>query len=312
VEGEESLPDTNGDVAVYVTRRIINGVSESDIAWQPLTGGEAQVLALPGPDTNPSVSGSLIAFERRDPSSSSPNYDVMLYDLRSQVLYRLTNTPESESLSDISVEPDGLARVVWTVRQNGDLNLYAFVFRLPGDCEPPTIGDPAAVCASPGARPLVGSLQVTRSTSEPEVVSTPIEASGTGVLCVDNGHEGTRATEGWVWLSGGLKVGPEDFGEDVEGLAQVVPLQGPVLLSAQVDAAAGSAFQVRLYGDLTCDLGPDGGSGDDAESRQGEVLVPIPLAAGLGRVEGSHYFVPSGYEGVVTTSGKLEGSSHPE
>ncbi|HYO69657.1 MAG TPA: hypothetical protein VEU33_26635, partial [Archangium sp.] len=225
-EGEESLPDTNGEVVAYVTRSTVGGVVESDIAWQPVGGGEVRRLALPGVDTHPNVSGPLIAFERRDASSAAPNFDVVLYDLRTQTYYRLTETPESETLSDISMGADGLVRVAWTVRQGGHLNVYAYVFRLPADCTRSPIRDAAAVCASPGTRSLLGSLVVSRSEGAPEVVSTEFDSTGTGVLCVDNGFEASPATAGWVWLGVGLHVGPDELREDVTSVARRVPLQG--------------------------------------------------------------------------------------
>ena len=42
-EGEESQPDTNGFIAVYVTQHTVNGVTEQDIAWQPVEIGRAHV-----------------------------------------------------------------------------------------------------------------------------------------------------------------------------------------------------------------------------------------------------------------------------
>jgi hypothetical protein len=310
LEGEESQPDTNGQVVAYVTRRTVDGVVDADIAWQSVGGGEARHLPLPGPDSNPNVSGPLIAFERREASSTSPNFDIMLYDLRTQTFYRLTETPESESLNDISVDPDGLARVVWSVRENGDLNVYAYTFRLPPtDCTPqPTIESPEEVCASPGTRPLLGSLQVTRSTGDSEVVSTRFVSNGTGVLCVDNGFEGTPATVGWVWLGLGLSVGPYDFGHDVKSVARVVPLQGESTLSAQVEGEPGSAFRVRVYGEKSCEAPPldDGMKG--AETRYGQFVPSEPLGSGSEKTLLSHYFVPSGYEGRRESPGSGEGT----
>ncbi len=308
LEGEESQPDTNGEVVAYVTRRTVDGVTEADIAWQPVVGGEARRLPLPGPDSNPNVSGPLIAFERREASSTSSNFDIMLYDLRTQTFYRLTETPESESLNDISVEPDGMARVVWSVRENGDLNVYAYTFRLPPtDCAPqPTVEAPEEVCASPGTRPLLGSLQVTRSTGNSEVLSTQFAANGTGVLCVDNGFEGSPATAGWVWLGLGLSVGPEDFGQDVKSLALVIPLQGESTLSAQVEGAPGSAFRVRVYGESSCEFPPvdDGLTG--AESLHGQFVPSEPVGSGSEKALLSSYFVRSGYEGRLESPGRGE------
>jgi hypothetical protein len=304
LEGEESQPDTNGQVVAYVTRRTVDGVVDADIAWQSVGGGEARHLPLPGPDSNPNVSGPLIAFERREASDTSPNFDIMLYDLRTQTFYRLTETPESESLNDISVEPDGLVRVVWSVRENGDLNVYAYTFRLPPtDCVPsPVIESPEEVCASPGTRPLLGSLQVTRSTGEPEVLSTRFVSQGTGVLCVDNGFEGTPATAGWVWLGLGLSVGPEEFGHDVKGLARVLPLQGETTVSARVAGAPGSAFRVRVYGESSCESPPVDDGLTDAEPRHGQFVPSVAMGSDSEKTLLSHYFVPSGYEGPVASS----------
>lgn len=307
-EGEESLPDTNGEVVVYVTRSLVNGVPESDIAWQPVGGGEVHRLALAGVDTHPNVSGPLIAFERRDASSATPNFDVVLYELRTQTYYRLTETPESETLSDISLGPDGLVRVVWTVRQNGDLNVYAYVFRLPSECTRSPIKDAAAVCASPGGRSLLGSLVVSRSEGAPEVVSTDIEGTGTGVLCLDNGFQASPATAGWVWLGAGLQVGPDELHEDVTSVARKVPLQGRRALSAQVAGGPGSAFRVRLYGEMTCDVGLKDVPSQDTEVRYGQ-LVPAGVDAMRGKAAFTRYFVPSGYEGQLGRGGGSEGST---
>lgn len=301
-EGEESLPDTNGDVVAYVTRSVVDGVSESDIAWQPVGGGEAHRLSLPGTDTNPNVSGPLIAFERWDASSATPNFDLMLYDLRTQTYYRLTDTPGSESLSDISVDSTGRVRVVWTARQSGNLNVYAFVFNLPSVCTPPPRQTAAEVCASPGARPLLGALLVSRSTGKSDVVSTPVEGKGSGVLCVDNGFEGTPATAGWVWLGAGLQVGPYELGQDVTSVAREVPLQGSSLLSAQVEGAPGSAFRVRLYGEVTCDAGPAVGP----EIHEGQYLPAESMGPAFDAGSLAHYFVPSGYEGQLPSGSGSE------
>ncbi|HEX8818281.1 MAG TPA: hypothetical protein VF794_00010 [Archangium sp.] len=299
-EGEESQSDTNGEVVTYVSRSTVDGVVESDIAWQPVGGGQAQRLSLPGTDTNPNVSGPLIAFERREASAgdTSPNFDITLYDLRTQTFYQLTQTPESETLNDISVGPDGVVRVVWSVREDGNLNVYAFAFGLPptGCAPPPTDASPAEVCASPGTRPLLGKLQVTRSTGQSEPVSTQLDAQGTGVLCVDNAREGTPTTAGWVWLGPDLAVGPEDFGHDVKSVARAVSLQGPLSLSARVEGKPGSAFQVRVYGESSCGLESDSKGG---EFRYGQLVPPERLGTEPGKAQGTRYFVPNGYEGSV-------------
>ncbi len=297
-EGEETQPVTNGDVVVYVSQRVINGVTEADIAFQPVGGGEALRLDLPGQDTHPSISGPLIVFEHWNIASATPNYDLMMYDLRTSTYYQLTQTPGNESLSDLSMGPDGVVRVVWAVRSNGEYDIHALVFRLPIDCPVQPPPNAAQVCAAPGERPLLATLQVTRSDGEPQPESKDFEGRGTGVLCVDNGVGGTAATEGWVWLGAGLAVAPDEFGEEVTSVSRLVPLQGRRTLSALVEGAVGSAFQVRLYGELSCSAGLTDAPSALTVTIPTGTLDPEPLEESKGLVEMAHRFVPEGYEGT--------------
>jgi Tol biopolymer transport system component len=299
-EGEEFKPDTDGKVVVYVSRRLTGGVEERDIAWQPVGGGPEQRLVLPGVEANPNVSGSLIAFERR--ASPDGSFDIAIYDLRTHTLYTLTDTPENEMLSDISVSEDGQVRVVWSVMGKEDLDVYAYTFRLPERCEPvPSVEDPDAVCERPGARWLLGKLEVGRVAGRPEEASMEFEATGTGVLCVDNGFGGEPATAGWVSLGEDLSVGPDSFRHRVERVSRVVPLQGRSVLSARLAGEPGSAFRVRVYGELVC-----GGASEDfeleqAELRYGTPVQPEEVDAAEVRIF-SRYFVPAGYEGPSSSA----------
>jgi len=125
-----SLPDTNGSVVVYGRDA---GVNDTDIAWQPVTGGTEQQLALPSIQQNPSISGNAMVLESYDPNAASPNFDMYAYDMTHDRLYRLTDTPEDESLSDVSLAADGTATVVFSRREvTGDDNVYAERLVLPG------------------------------------------------------------------------------------------------------------------------------------------------------------------------------------
>jgi Tol biopolymer transport system component len=254
-EGEESQPDTNGQVVVYSSYRIANGVGDRDIYWQPVGGGMEYRLSLPGLEANPSISGSLIAFERQDPSSELPNYDIMLFDLKSETLYRLTDTLQSERLNDISVGQDGLVRVVWSVPESGDDNVLSFIFRLPDNpqCQPrtqaPTAAELEAACQDPGERPLLASLMLERTTGAPQEASSTFQAQGEGLLCVDNGYGGRAASAGWVKLSGASTVEPIEFQKEVPLVARRVSLSaGDTTLSARLASKPGSSARVRLHG----------------------------------------------------------------
>jgi hypothetical protein len=126
---ESSLPDTNGNTVVY-DRAL--GFNESDIVWQPVAGGPAAQLTLPSVQQNPSISGGVVTFESYDPTASTPNFDLYAYDVATDRLYRLTDTPEDEALNDVWVAPDGTVTVVWSQRDaTGDDNVYAETVTLP-------------------------------------------------------------------------------------------------------------------------------------------------------------------------------------
>ncbi len=249
-EGEESQPDSNGQMVVYAsTRTDANGVSDRDIYWKPVGGGTEYRLALEGLDANPSISGTLIAFERQDPGAASTNFDIMLFDLETQTLYRLTATPQNENLNDISVGEDGLVRVVWSLPEN-EFDVHSFIFQLPGDppCEEPGAETAEEACKDPGERPLVASLNMSRAANKPPEDGSSLQGPSEVVVCVDNGFGGNRATSGWVEINGRAVVDPTAFGQDVESIAREVSLPSDTSLSARIGGKPDSAFRVRVYG----------------------------------------------------------------
>jgi Tol biopolymer transport system component len=136
-QGEENNPDTNGQVVVYDSVR----GGEGDIFWQPVGGGIEQRVALSGFQRNPNISGNLIAFERLELAAATPNWDIFLYDLATDIAYRPSGSLQDETLNDISVAPDGLVRVVYTAQDPADANVYALSFRLPQRAAVPTSKD---------------------------------------------------------------------------------------------------------------------------------------------------------------------------
>lgn len=309
-EGEESQPDTNGDIVVYASTRTVDGVTDRDIYWKSVNGGTEQRLALPGLDANPSISGSLIAFERKDPAKG--DFDIALYNLDTQTLYRLTDAPGDESLNDLSVSEDGTVRVVWTARENGDYNVHAFSFKLPGrnPCADAAAMDgeaaptPEAVCLQPGKTPLLAALEVARTTGQPNAVSLGFFGRGAGVLCVDNGYSGERATSGWVWLDGAEVVDPSSFKPTVSLVARNVTLKGNSWLAALISGKAGSSFRIRVYGNASqC-----GATGAEPASEEGLQRIPgqhvAPMSLDFGGVS-PMTFVPEELErgGGCSTGG---------
>jgi uncharacterized repeat protein (TIGR01451 family) len=115
---------TNGSIVVYA-RGSSGGVSH--IYWQPVTGGTESELSLSGSQVAPSLGGNLIAFAQRQ-SASDYQADMYVYDLSSNFLYQITNTPAATTLSDVSVNANGVAHVIWQTIAGGAWGVYGFSF----------------------------------------------------------------------------------------------------------------------------------------------------------------------------------------
>ncbi|MBF5044224.1 hypothetical protein FGE12_17635 [Aggregicoccus sp. 17bor-14] len=246
-------PDTNGTVVVYDSARPgADGTVDQDIFLQDVGDSAERRLVLPGQDLNPSVSGHFIAFQRRFPDAAVPNSDIALYDLDTSTLYRLTDTPEDEQLTDIWISPDGKrVNVVWSVRENGDDNVRALTFQATAnECTPPAPQTAAQVCAAPGKHPLLAELQLQRERRTPWDATARYSATGTGVLCVDNGFGGARALGGLVAMNDRVLVMLETCSPDQKTVALEQQLASDGFVYAAIAGDYGSAFRVRLYGEL--------------------------------------------------------------
>ena len=120
------------------------------------------------------VSGDLISFESRDQN----DYDIFVYDIRSEKLYRVTNTPlVSETLSEIDV-CNGAGRIVYSIPGDGSFDVDAVSFQRPSVVDD-QIDDLMSLMGSfnlpPGtANSLISKLQSAR---------TAIDSSDTATAC---------------------------------------------------------------------------------------------------------------------------------
>jgi hypothetical protein len=120
------FPDTDGSVVVYDDTR----AGEQDIFWQPVGGGPEHRLEMPGDQVDPSVSGGLILFPSTPPGEQAA--DLYLYQISTNRLFRVTSTQGvNESLVDISVLPDGQARIVWSSGEEGQRDVLGATVELP-------------------------------------------------------------------------------------------------------------------------------------------------------------------------------------
>ena len=126
VDAEDRLPETNGELAVYVSNRS----GEYDIYYKLLVGGVEVRLSLPGDQRDVTISGNLIAFE----SLVQTGYEIFVYDLTTSKLFQVTSTPGDETLSDLNV-CNGIGRIVYTLPGDGSFDVHAFTFQPPSGTE---------------------------------------------------------------------------------------------------------------------------------------------------------------------------------
>jgi hypothetical protein len=126
--------------------------------------------------------------------------------------------------------------------------------------------------------------------------------TGEAVVCVDNGHGGTRATAGWVEIGGVSVVEPSDFNQDVELIARPVELQGNSSMSVRIAGKPGSAFRVRVYGaHPECDgvfKGQEVIAGEQVFPREWEPVSSAPRTDVLGEGEGAKPVLGCGMSGA--------------
>lgn len=170
-DSEERNPKTNGDIVVYVS----NQSGENDIYVQPLTGGPANHLAIPGDQRDLSLAGNLLSFESLPPGTTQ--YDLYVYDLSTANLYRVTDTPVNEVLNSLTI-CNGVARVVYA-SPGMDFNVYSFTFQIPSSTED-AIDDLIA---------LIESFNLPKGTENSLVTKlqdalTAVEGSDTATACI--------------------------------------------------------------------------------------------------------------------------------
>ncbi|MFY9579876.1 MAG: thrombospondin type 3 repeat-containing protein [Gaiellaceae bacterium] len=140
----EGNPDTDGTTVVYDSER--PSATAKDIYLKPVAGGPEVPLQLAGIQQNPSISRGVVAFE-----SFSSAWDIYVYIIATNTLYRVTDTPTvDEVLNDLTVLPSGGVRVVYAAVDHGltDHDVYARTFTVPltPDTDGDGIADPSDNC----------------------------------------------------------------------------------------------------------------------------------------------------------------------
>lgn len=156
--GDNEQPHTDGTIVAYQSVRS----GEQGIYWQPVGGGtEQQIPFSPAGATygGPHTSGGLISFEGAPPGGTA---EIYVYSLATQTTYQITNTPgTSNTLDDISVTPDGKARVVWEAETTPTM-VDGFIFQAPTGQDPTTTG---LTCA-PGTVVVAGTTTCTATVTD--------------------------------------------------------------------------------------------------------------------------------------------------
>ena len=193
--GKESFPDTNGPVTVYGS----TAGGDDNIRWsvKDSLGAYAEaVLALSGIQRNPYIAGNLIAFEGK--AGPGLPFDLWLYDLETNRLFQLTDTPVSETLTDITTFGD-LVRVAWAEPKQVspyDMDVYALSFVLP------PLEDNTAPTANPSG-PYLGGVN-TSIAFDGSLSSDPENDPLTYAWTFGDGATGAGATSTHAYTAAGV------------------------------------------------------------------------------------------------------------
>lgn len=182
-------PHTDGTIVVYQSMRS----GQQGIYWQPVGGGTEQQVPEPAGafDADPHTSGGMISFEGAP--TIGANADIFVYFIAAQTTYQLTDsagTGVSSTLDDISVTPDGQARVVWETLESPNTKVDAFIFQAP------TAQDPTAtsLTCSPGTLVVAGTTTCTATVTD-TATTGPTTPTGTITFSSDtSGGAFTPAT----------------------------------------------------------------------------------------------------------------------
>ena len=189
IGGDQSHPDTDGTTIAYNSGFDLNNAFTERVLWQTVAGGTEQVLSASSADygTNPSISNAFIALDLS--ATLGVQADLAVYDIARNTLYDVTSdlaaaglisSGYNAQLADISVTPDGKARVAWQDGQ-GDA-VYAYTFY---------VGSNLAIQKTAAATAMLGSnliYTITVSNSGPQAatsvtVTDPLPAGTTLVNC---------------------------------------------------------------------------------------------------------------------------------
>ncbi|HEY7630792.1 MAG TPA: LpqB family beta-propeller domain-containing protein [Thermoleophilaceae bacterium] len=235
-------PGNDGTIVAYAA----GGGLSDDLYWQPLEGGAEShlITSAAGLAVNAQVAASngVIAFEQLQ---DGQQFDEYAYDTNTGFLYRLTNTPEDDSLSSISVA-GRTATVTFTQGDaaGGD-DVYAKTFELH---EPPHLtADHAQVTGDEGSQ-----ASNTGTVSDPNGDGVSLTAS---IGHVTNNGDGTWS---WSYTPDDGPAGPQAVtitGTDPDGLSDSVSFDLNVdnvapsaTFNAPGSATPGSAFTISLTG----------------------------------------------------------------
>jgi hypothetical protein len=225
----DRFPDTNGTEIVYSS-----DASGSTHIYVTTIGGVPTIIPTSTvAENHPAIAGSFVAFEASDGMQN----DLYVYDLATGTMRQITNTTQSETLSDITVDGNTV-RVVWQVNEGGDLNIYASEFSIAPPCD----------CSQVAGFTPLATLTLTRTHGAPNNASLNFNAApGNGLLCVFN----QGAQSGAVDINGTVAVSRNAFaGASV--IQRSVALGTSNTLDALIAGPPGTSYTVSVYDGSSC------------------------------------------------------------
>lgn len=237
--GNEWSPDTNGPVTVYSS----SAGSDVNIRWSVKDASDTYaeyVLVLPGIQENPAIAGHFIVFESR--AAPGTMIDLWLYDLETNLLYQLTDTPASESLTDVATGPGGLVRVAWWEVGNSTDAYVLSVVLSAEDTTPPVITP--TVTGTIGANGwYTGNVSLSWSVADSE--SAVSSSSGCEAVSITQDQVATNYTCN-ATSAGGTASQTVSIARDAT--APIITCPNPILIPDSGDQTVTAGVDAALSG----------------------------------------------------------------
>jgi hypothetical protein len=247
-------PQTDGSIVVYESQLAVSNYTvPGNIYWQPVGGGTQQEVPLPAgysEPQQPSTSGGLISYYTQGTAQN-----LWVYSIATQQTYQPTQASDVDNFNpEMSVTPDGVARLVWWTYGATGSNVSGFVFSVPQAAQAISLTAPAAgvyggsaVLSATGGgsgNPVTISVDQSSGAGVCSLSGDTVSYTGVGNCVIDANQAGSLDYAAAPQASQTIAVGPAP--QTISFTAPSTGLAGGSALLSATGGASGNAVTFAL------------------------------------------------------------------